>query len=172
MPTLYGAEVTMPIVAWRPGSARPRCGNTSSTRAIPGGFPNLATLAGGLGSLEPHDPVGRHGADESLERQLAEGLRLDVRFDGHVHTLSDENLARLGLAAQPGREVGHCAYRAVVEASLEADPAQRGIAQCDPHGEAQVISPLAPGPSQLDCSRAHRHGHPDGPDRRIGDRDR
>ena len=46
--------------------------------------------------------------------------------------------------AQPRGEVRHAADRGVVEAPLEADPAQRGVALRDADAEAEIVAPAAP----------------------------
>ena len=50
----------------------------------------------------------------------------------------------LGLAAEPGGEIDDGADGGVVEAVLEADAAERGVALRDADAEAELVAALAP----------------------------
>ena len=92
-------------------------------------------------AVNPDDAGGRHRAVEALERQLADVLDLDVALELRDHPARDQDLAGLGLAAEPRGEVGDRADGAVVEPSLEADGADGGIALGDADAPGPARSP-------------------------------
>jgi hypothetical protein len=65
-------------------------------------------------------------------------------------------------------EVGDAADRGVVEASLEADPAEGRVPLGDAGGEGEVVAAAGPAGGEILHPRTHGHGHPDRPDCRIG----
>src|SRR5437870_5763670 len=117
--------------------------------------------------LHAQHVVGGHGAVEALEPELAD--RLDFREVLHrrQHALSDEDLARLRLAAEARREIGHSADRPVVQTPLEADRADRRVALGDADAEVEGVAALPPPDEQLVHPLAHGHRHANGTRGRV-----
>src|SRR5262245_34250136 len=96
---------------------------------------------------EADDVICQHRLGEALQRELLERLSLDQRLDRAISTLGNEDLAALGLVAQPGGQVGDRSDRGIVEAALETDPPQGGIAHGNADGEIEPVAtplPLRP----------------------------
>jgi hypothetical protein len=72
--------------------------------------------------------VSRQRPPDPLQLELTDQLDLHCILDLRQHPRTDEDLSRLGLVAQARRDVGHRADGSIVEASLEADGAERGKA--------------------------------------------
>src|SRR5262249_11160882 len=175
-----------------PGTTPPRGRGSSSPPSIPGATtsgssPSRTRFAGssggssrrpgharraGTGSRSPETEhlERRHRLVEALEGELAHRLVLDQVFDGGQHSLRDEDLARLGLAAQTGGQGAGRPARAGVPAALQADRAQRGRTLRDPHAEVEFVPALVPGGGQLVHALLHRQRHPDGALGRVGHR--
>ena len=64
--------------------------------------------------------------------------------DRRCHALGHQNLAVLGLVAEPGRNVGYSADCGIVEAALETDLTERGIALSDPDAKADLVPTSRP----------------------------
>src|SRR5262249_20766525 len=111
--------------------------------------------------LETDDAESRDRPRQALERERADLLALDEVLEGARHTRGDEDLAGLGLVAEPGGEIGDGADGAVVPTPLEADGPERGVALGDPHALRQLVAPLAPARVQVVEPLAHGHRHPD-----------
>src|SRR5262245_29798592 len=92
---------------------------------------------------------GRHGLEQALEAQRAHLLSLDQVLEGRGHAGGDEDFPALGLAAEPGGEVGDGADRPVVPASLEADGTDGRVAFGDPDAQREVVPSLAPAGAEL-----------------------
>src|SRR5437763_12090297 len=107
-------------------------------------------------------------AREAAQRQRADVLGLHQRFDLGVHRLAHEDLAVARLLAEPRAEVRHGADRRVVEASLEADAADGGVAHRDAGPEAEGVPAPAPLGQQRRHGVAHRYRHADGAGRGVG----
>ena len=73
--------------------------------------------------------------------------------------LSDQDLSGVGLAAQPGREVGDAADRRVVEPSFIADAAQGREALGYADAEAEIVAESAPAVGQCSHSVTHSQRH-------------
>src|SRR5499426_3504752 len=119
-------------------------------------------------ALEPRDTEDGHRPEQSLEGKESEGLGLHQLLDLRGHSLMNEDLAALGLAAETGGQVGHGTDGAVVPASLETDGSDGGIALRDPHAEGQVVAALLPSRYQALHALAHRYGHTNGALRWVG----
>ena len=102
------------------------------------------------------------GLQEALEGQGPDRLEVDRILGGAGHARRDQDLARLGLAAQARRQVRDRADGAVVPAALEADGADGRVALGDADAEAEVVPALAPGGGKVADLVAHRDGHPQG----------
>src|ERR1044072_8465927 len=98
------------------------------------------------------DPRGRRRADgegldrlpEALERDVTERFGLDGPPPPPQAPPADDDLARgRGVAGARG-EVENAAAGAVVVAALEADPADRRVAECDTHREVELVPALTP----------------------------
>src|SRR5436190_23036173 len=76
----------------------------------------------------PANIEGTHRPVKSLERKLARRLRARRRLDGQVDLRVDQDLAVLGVCAQPRRKVDHRADSSVVEPALETDSPERCVA--------------------------------------------
>jgi hypothetical protein len=67
----------------------------------------------------------RDGVAKALEPQRVQGACREAMLHLVVDLGRDDDLAGLGLVAEPRREIGDAADRRVVEPPLEADPAER-----------------------------------------------
>src|SRR5713226_1823633 len=94
-------------------------------------------------ALRADDVISLHRTLESLEGKLADGFDLGNLLGRPEHPLGDEDLAGLGLAAEPRGEIGDRADGAVIPPSFEADGADGGVALGDPDAEIQVEAALA-----------------------------
>src|SRR2546422_9889267 len=106
--------------------------------------PSCAPLLQILEPLEPQRVEGGHGLEESFEVEIAPGLGLHEGVRLRQQALGDQDLARLGLAAETGGEVRDGADGAVVPAPLEADRADRRVALRDADAELELVAELAP----------------------------
>ena len=88
--------------------------------------------------------MGRDSPGGSLEGELASGFHLDALLGSAEHSLRDEDLARGGLAAGAGGQVGHGADGGVVAATPEADGADRCVTLGDADAEIEAEAELAP----------------------------
>ena len=104
-----------------------------------------ALLLAGDGLEDPHQLVSRNGAGEPLQLQLGNRLCLDAVFERRVPTLTQEDLPRCGLVAETRGEVRDPAENPVVVSSLEPDPAERRVADCDSGAETELVAPFPPG---------------------------
>src|SRR5262249_35222753 len=134
-----------------PASPAPRAAHTGVRRGAPRRLGRSAAPA--------DDLVGRHRPMESLERQIADVIGLDLRLDESEDALADEDLAALGLVAQPRRQVGDAADRRIVEALVEADLTERGIADRNAHAEAERMAAPAPDLDEAIQLLAHVERH-------------
>src|SRR5687767_10739086 len=105
---------------WATYATRP-----STTTCPPPGQSNHATCRTPwtllmLGLREPDDVERGHRLDEPFQHELADGLRLDQRVERAHQPPRDQDLTRLGLAAQPRGKVRDGTDGAVVQPSLEA----------------------------------------------------
>src|SRR5262245_21735068 len=91
-----------------------------------------------------------------FERHLADRIGLDFRLGLGKNARRNEDLAVLGLAAQARRYIRHGANSAIVEAALEPDRADRGVAAGDSDPEAEVMAALLPG-AREDADRVPHH---------------
>ena len=81
---------------------------------------------------------------ESLQIQIVDRLPLDPRLDHAVDAPAHHDLVGLGFVAQPRRQVGDAADRGVFQPLLEADLAERGVAQRNADAEAEIVAAVAP----------------------------
>ena len=106
----------------------------SSNRQASLGFTTAATEVCTPSRCQSSLPAAerRHRLVEALEDELARRLGRDQVFERRADALRDQDLAALRFAAQPRRQVGDGADRAVVDAPLEADAADasRSPARC------------------------------------------
>src|SRR5205085_11244504 len=109
---------------------------------------------------------------EALEGERANLFGYDASLEGDINALTEQNLAVLGLGAEPRCDVAHRANGGIAGALREADLAERRIPLRDAAAEAEVATPLAPGGNQRTRGLAHRHRHVDGALGRVGDRQR
>src|SRR5260370_26418811 len=101
-----------------------------------------------MARYEPADVQHGNWAAEASQCNVAEVLQLRQFVDCRCHPLSHQDLAVFGLGAQPRRYIGYSADRGVVEAALEADRPQCGIASSDPDAEPDLASPARPSSSE------------------------
>ena len=85
--------------------------------------------------------VRRQRPPDPLQLELAHRLDLHGVLDLHQHPRTDEDLSRLGLIAKARGDVGYRPDSGIVEASLEADCAERGKSVRDADTEANVVPP-------------------------------
>ena len=105
--------------------------------------------------------VSRQGPPDPLEHKLTHRLDLHSSLDLHQHSRADEDLTRLCLIAQPRGDVGYRPDGGVVEASLEADGAERREPVRYANTEANVVSQATPRFGQRSNGVTHfkRHEH-------------
>ena len=65
-------------------------------------------------------------------------------LDGRKHAVGHQYLPGSGVRTQAGREIRHAADGGVVEAALEADPAESRKALGDTDSDREVVSLTAP----------------------------
>src|SRR5262249_40220982 len=122
-----------------------------------------------LASHERH-VVGNDRLGETLQGERANLFSRYASFESHVDTLAEQNLAVLGLAAEPCRHIAHGANRSVAGALGKSDLAQGRVTLGDANTKAQLATSLAPRGDQRRCSLAHRDCHLDRALGRVGDR--
>src|SRR5690242_5423944 len=81
---------------------------------------------------------------DALERHLPHRLGDRLARDALERLLVQQDLARLRLAAQARGEVRDAADASVVPASVEADRAERRVADRDADAEPEVVAALLP----------------------------
>src|SRR5215471_19560942 len=89
--------------------------------------------------------VGNDRLGETLQGKRANMFSRYASFECHVDALTEQNLAVLGLAAEPCRHVAHGADRSVSGALGKSDLAQGGVALGDAGAKSQLATSLAPG---------------------------
>src|SRR5262245_3430 len=119
----------------------------------------------------------RHVARDDRLGETLQGERADLfsryaSFERHVDALTEQNLAILGLAAEPCRDIAYGADRRVAGALGKSALAQGRVTLGDANTKAQLATSLAPGRGQRRRSLAHRDGHLDRTLGRVGDRQR
>src|SRR5262245_18862982 len=114
--------------------------------------------------------VGDDWLGETLQGERANLFSRYASLERHVDALTEQNLAVLGLAAEPCRHVAHGAYRGVAGALGKSDLAQGRVTLGDASAKSQLATSLAPGRGQRRRSLAHRDGHPDRALGRVGNR--
>jgi hypothetical protein len=100
--------------------------------------------SGGSGRLGAENAEGLDGPAETAQLETAEGFDGDQGLGVGEGLAIGEYLAGMGLAAQPGGQIGDGADGAVVEAVLEADRADGGEALGDADAEPQGEAAAAP----------------------------
>ena len=96
-------------------------------------------------ALADGDDVERYDRPlETLERELAGRLHVDVVLDLRVETLRDQDLPAGRLVGEPRGEIRHRADRRVVGAALEADLAAGRVAERDARAEVEVVPAFRP----------------------------
>jgi RHH-type rel operon transcriptional repressor/antitoxin RelB len=71
--------------------------------------------------------VGGDGSADALEFKLPNRLDGYGVLDRHQNTRANQNLTGLSFVAQPGCDIGHRPDSGIIEASFEADSAERGM---------------------------------------------
>src|SRR5947208_9121629 len=110
------------------------------------------------------DPRGRRRADgerldrlpEALQLEAAERFGLDDLLDLRQDPLADSDLARRRGVAKARGEVEDAADGAVVVATLEADPADRRVAERHTEREVELVPALPPPRRKLAGQLGHR----------------
>src|SRR6516164_769140 len=113
-----------------------------------------------LGGHERH-VVGHYRLGQALEGERAKLFSCDTSLQRDVDALAEQNLAVLGLSAETGGNIAHCADRGVAGALGKTDLAQRRIALRDTGAKTQIATSLAPVCDQRTGRLAHRHRHLD-----------
>ena len=88
--------------------------------------------------------IRRQRPPDPLQLELTDRLDAHGVLDLHQHSRADEDLPRLGFIAQPRGDVGYRADSGIIEASLEADGAERGEAVRNADAEANLVAPATP----------------------------
>ena len=89
--------------------------------------------------------VRRQRPPDPLQLELTDWLDLHGVLDLRQHSRADEDLPRLGFIAEPRGDVGHRPDGGIVEASLEADRAERSEAVRNADAEANLVPEATPG---------------------------
>src|SRR5262249_38971107 len=131
------------------------------------------------GSLsQPAHAPNRYRSRQTLERDRPEIVRFDHALHGSGHPSRDEDLPGSGLATEPCRQVRDGPDRAVIEPALEieapveADGSDGGVALGDARAERQLPAARAPARSQVADDGAHGDGHANRALGRVRDLDR
>jgi hypothetical protein len=85
--------------------------------------------------------VRRQRPPDPLQLELADWLNLHGVLDLRQHPRTNQDLPRLGFIAKPRSNIGYRPDGGVVEASLEADGAERGKTVRYADAEANVVPP-------------------------------
>ena len=88
--------------------------------------------------------VRRQRPPDPLQLELTDRLDRHGVLDLHQHPRTDEDLPRLGFIAKPRGDVGNRPDSCIVEASLEADGAERSEAVRNADAEANVVPEATP----------------------------
>ena len=95
--------------------------------------------------LAPSEDLHRqHRVIEPLELEIVERGGLDPGLDDAEDAAADHDLVGLGFAAQARGKIGDAADRGIFQPLLEADLAERGIADRDSDAEAEAVPAVAP----------------------------
>src|SRR5262249_58393356 len=113
--------------------------------------------------------VGHDWLGETLQGERANLFSRYASFERHVDPLTEQNLAVLGLAAEPCRHIAHGSNRSVAGALGKSDLAQGRVTLGNASTKAQLATSLAPRRGQRRRRLAHRDGHPDRALGRVGD---
>src|SRR6516164_9084312 len=113
-----------------------------------------------LASRERH-VVGNDRLGETLQDKRAKLFSRYASFERHVDALTEQNLAVLGLAAEPCCDIAHGANRGVAGPLGKSDLAQGRVTLGDASTKAQLTTSFAPSRGQRRRSLAHRDGHLD-----------
>ena len=93
-------------------------------------------------------------------------------LDGCEHAVGDQYLPGAGVGTQSGGEIRDTADGGVVEAALEADPAEGREALGDADSQGEVVTVAAPSRGKLAHGVANLQRHPDCTLGRVVARDR
>jgi hypothetical protein len=99
--------------------------------------------------------VSRQRTPDTLERELPNRLDCHSVLNGHQDAGANEDLPWLGFIAKPRSHIGHRPDSGIVEASLEADCAQR----CKPVGDADAEANVMSEPTSLLGQRSNNVAH-------------
>ena len=88
-------------------------------------------------------------------------------LDGRKHAVGHQYLPGPGIRAQAGSEIRHAADGGVVEAALEADPAESRKALGDTDSDREVVSLTTPPLRELGDGIAKAQRRPDRPLGRV-----
>src|SRR5207302_466217 len=127
-------------VTWPTTRCRARCPSPRIFRATPPASSSrgYCAIPTGWDRTGKSDDVERgNRLREAFQRQPPQLLDLDHRLDRSQYALRDQDLPRLGLAAEPRSQVGHGADRPVVHPALEPDRADRGVTLRDADAEIE-----------------------------------
>src|SRR5579862_2169523 len=112
------------------------------------------------------------GAMKPLELEFTEFVRGRDGLDGELNPAVDQDLAIGGLPAEPRAEVHHGAVGRIMQPTLVADIAERGVACGDADAEAELMAQSAPPLRKRRDTVAHLDSHAHRTHRRIGAGDR
>src|SRR5262245_13858692 len=88
--------------------------------------------------------VGDHRLSEALEGERANLFGCDASPQRDIDALAEQNLAVLGLSAEPGGDIAHRPDRGIAGAVRKTDLAERRIALGDARAKAQLAATFAP----------------------------
>src|SRR5207249_1954902 len=101
----------------------------------------------------------RDGPREPLERQLPDRAGLDLRLDGGLYPLRQQDLPGLRLRREALGEDDAVPDAAVVVPAFEADASERRVPGRDACAEAELVALLLPAAREVAKTLAHRAGH-------------
>ena len=112
--------------------------------------------------------VRRQRPPDPLQLELTDRLDLDDVLDLHQHPRTDEDLTRLGFIAKRRGDIRHCTDGGIVEASLEANGAERSETVRNANAKANLVPEAASRCCQSSDGVTQFKGHQHGASARTG----
>src|SRR5205814_7769867 len=154
--------MAMPEPSWKAWARQP------SSTTSPNCRKHWKSSASDRSRAKAGDVVDGDGLGKPFQHDVADLLEAGHRLDRAGHALADQDLAVLGLVAEPGGNIADCADRGVVDPLGKADLAQRCKALGDADAEADLAAAPAPIGLQPTNLLAHLDRHAHGALGRVG----